>query len=203
MKEELDRLRRWYGGHAPTLLGVRRECAVLCPLLEREDGLHLLFEVRSAAVAQAGETCFPGGRMEPGETPEACALRETREELSIPDAEIQLLGGMDVLCNQRGLVLWSVPALITPQGLEAMTPSPAEVADTFTVPLSFFQNTPPQMYRYDLRPQVPEDFPYEAVGIPRSYPWAWGRSEVPVWYYENRVIWGLTARLILGLLSHL
>ena len=92
MSGELERLRRYYGGHTPGLLGKRHEYAVLCPLVEQTDGLHLLFEVRSAAVRQAGETCFPGGRMEPGETPADCALRETEEELAIPPAEICLLG---------------------------------------------------------------------------------------------------------------
>ena len=84
MREELEQLRRYYGGHVPDLLGRRHEYAVLCPLVERPEGLHLLFEVRSTTVRQAGETCFPGGRMEPGEAPDACALRETEEELAIP-----------------------------------------------------------------------------------------------------------------------
>ena len=91
MREELTNLRRFYGDHVPTLLEARHEYAVLCPLVERPDGLHLLFEVRSAGVSQSGETCFPGGQMEPGETPADCALRETEEELSIPRAEIRLL----------------------------------------------------------------------------------------------------------------
>ena len=81
MREELTNLRRFYGDHVPTLLEARHEYAVLCPLVERPDGLHLLFEVRSAGVSQSGETCFPGGQMEPGETPADCALRETEEEL--------------------------------------------------------------------------------------------------------------------------
>ena len=89
MREELTNLRRFYGDHVPTLLEARHEYAVLCPLVERPDGLHLLFEVRSAGVSQSGETCFPGGQMEPGETPADCALRETEEELSIPRAEIR------------------------------------------------------------------------------------------------------------------
>ena len=82
MREELTNLRRFYGDHVPTLLEARHEYAVLCPLVERPDGLHLLFEVRSAGVSQSGETCFPGGQMEPGEAPADCALRETDAEAS-------------------------------------------------------------------------------------------------------------------------
>ena len=44
MREELTNLRRFYGDHVPTLLEARHEYAVLCPLVERPDGLHLLFE---------------------------------------------------------------------------------------------------------------------------------------------------------------
>ena len=76
---ELEALRRRYGGYAPGLLGARRSYAVLVPLLRTADGLRLLFEVRAAALRQGGEVCFPGGRMEPGETPEECALRDTEE----------------------------------------------------------------------------------------------------------------------------
>ena len=92
MREELKILRRHFGGHTPSLLGEKRRYAVLCPLVEREDGLHFLYEVRSRTLSQGGEVCFPGGRMEPGESPEECALRETEEELAIPAREITLLG---------------------------------------------------------------------------------------------------------------
>ena len=86
---DLEHLRRRYADHVPGLLGARHSYAVLCPLVERPDGLHLLFEVRSAALhRQPGEVCFPGGRMEAGETPEQCALRETEEELAIPRQEV-------------------------------------------------------------------------------------------------------------------
>ena len=99
MREELTNLRRFYGDHVPTLLEARHEYAVLCPLVERPNGLHLLFEVRSAGVSQSGETCFPGGQMEPGEAPADCALRETEEELSIPRG--------DSASGPRGLYLQS------------------------------------------------------------------------------------------------
>lgn len=203
MREELNRLHRFYSGHTPTLLGARHEYAVLCPLVEQPDGLHLLFEIRSAAVSQSGETCFPGGQMEMGESPAACALRETEEELAIPPSEIQLLGEGDFICNQRGFLLRPVVGTVSAAGLAALRPSPAEVAEVFTVPVDFFRSVPPEPYAYELLPRVPETFPYEAVGIPREYAWNHGRVEIPVWIYHRRVIWGMTARLVQDLITHL
>lgn len=192
---ELEALRRRYGGHEPGLLGARHGYAVLCPLVEQPDGLHLLFEIRAAHLRQGGEVCFPGGRMESGETPADCALRETEEELAIPPSAVTLLGTPDFICNQRGFLLRPVLGLVSAAGMAAMRPSPAEVAEAFTVPLAFFRATEPEIYRYDLLPQVPDTFPYEAVGISRDYPWSHGRAEVPIWHYQGRVIWGMTARI--------
>ena len=196
MTGELERLARRFQGHEPGLLGASRSYAVLCPLLEGEGGLRLLFEVRSSQVSQGGEVCFPGGRMEPGETPQDCALRETEEELSIPRQSVTPLGTPDFICNPRGFLLRPVLGLVSPAGYEAMRPSPAEVAEVFTVPLAFFQKTEPEIWRYELLPQVPEDFPYEPVGVSRDYPWSHGRMEVPIWYWQGRAIWGMTARLV-------
>ncbi|WP_325199296.1 NUDIX hydrolase [Oscillibacter sp.] len=196
MTGELERLRRRYQDHEPGLLGASRSYAVLCPLIEGEGGLRLLFEVRSSLVSQGGEVCFPGGRMESGETPQDCALRETEEELSIPRREVTLLGTPDFICNQRDFLLRPVLGLVSPAGLRSLRPSPAEVAEVFTVPLAFFRETAPDLRRYELVPQVPEDFPYGPVGIPRNYPWSHGRVEVPIWRYEGHVIWGMTARLV-------
>ena len=196
MTGELAGLRRRFGDHEPGLLGASRSYAVLCPLLEGEDGLRLLFEVRAPQLRQGGEVCFPGGRMEPGETPQDCALRETEEELSIPREAVTLLGTPDFICSQRGFLLRPVLGLVSQAGLQSLRPSPAEVAEAFTVPLAFFQETPPDLRRYELVPQVPEDFPYGPVGIPQDYPWSHGWVEIPIWRYGGHAIWGMTARLV-------
>lgn len=201
MNYELDALCRRYSGHTPGLMGARHSFAVLCPLVGKEDGLHFLFEVRAPQLRQGGEVCFPGGKAEPGETPTACALRETEEELSIPAAEITLLGTPDFICNQRGFLLQPILGLISPAGLAAMCPSADEVSQVFTVPLSFFRSTEPEIYTYTLLPQVQADFPYEAVGVSPDYPWAKGHVEVPVWYYEGHAIWGMTARIVRHLIA--
>ena len=195
LSEAAEALRRRFEGHTPGLLGASRAYAVLCPVVETPDGAALLYEVRAAGIRQGGEVCFPGGRMEDGETPLECALRETEEELSIPRAHIAPLGSMDFICNQRGFLLYPVPAVIQADGLKFLKASPAEVAETFTVPLSFFRETPPRVYSYELTPRPPADFPYEEIGIPSDYPWASGRVEVPVWRWRGRVIWGMTARI--------
>ena len=196
MSGALDALRRWYGGHKPGLLGARHTYAVLCPLIERPDGLHLLFEVRAAGLSQEGEVCFPGGRMEPGETPLECALRETEEELSIPRSEITPVGTPDFICNQRGFLLHPILGLVSEAGMRAMVPSPSEVAETFTAPLAFFQNTPPDIYHYKLIAHVPPDFPYAAIGISPSYSWSEGQTQVPIWYWEGHAVWGMTGRIV-------
>jgi coenzyme A diphosphatase NUDT7 len=191
-----ESLRARWGAHVPGLLGARRSYAVLCPLAEGPGGLELLFEVRAAALhRQPGEVCFPGGAAEDGETPLRCALRETREELAIAPEHIAVLGLGDFICNQAGFVLQPVIGLVSPEGLEEMRPSPAEVAETFRVPLAFFRRTAPKVYTYPLEPRIPDDFPYETVGIDRDYTWARGQVTVPVWVWQGHAIWGMTARL--------
>lgn len=203
MSAALDALRRRFDGHQPGLMGARHEYAVLCPLLERPDGLYLLFEVRAAALRQGGEVCFPGGRKEAGETITECALRETEEELSIPRSEITLLGTPDFISSANGFLLHPILGLVSNDGMASLSPSTAEVSEVFIVPLSFFQNTAPEVYKYDLLPHVPDDFPYEQVGIPRNYRWSQGQVDVPVWYWKGHAIWGLTARIVQYLISEL
>lgn len=190
---------RWEN-HVPGLMGARHRYAVLFPLLETEDGLQILFERRAAGVSQPGETCFPGGRIEAGESPVDCALRETEEELGIPARELRVLGMSDFICSPRGFLLQPVLAAVSPEALSALAPAPEEVAEVFAVPLSFFLKTKPENYRYVQEPVMQPDFPYESLGIPETYPWARGSVDVPVWQYEGHVIWGMTARILRDIL---
>ena len=57
--------------HIPKRIGEEKETsfAVLIPLIKKEDGYHVLFEVRAKHLnKQPGEVCFPGGKVEPGES---------------------------------------------------------------------------------------------------------------------------------------
>lgn len=196
---ELQDFQKAFGHHQPTLLGARALFAVLVPLVETEEGLSLLYEVRSAGLRyHALEVCFPGGRMEPGETPEVCALRETFEELQIPASAIHTIGPLDFLYLRSEALMFPILAQIDAPALKAMRLNPAEVTHTFTVPVSFFESHQPTVYRYTLEPAV-EDFPYEQVQIPSDYTWMSGTMEVPVYQGLPHPLWGMTARITDGL----
>lgn len=184
----------------PTLLDGGATYGVLCPLVWREGQWQLLFEVRAATLRrQPGEVCFPGGRMEPGETPVETALRETQEELQLSPQVITVLGELDFIAQGAGFLLHPVLAVV--ENLEGLHVGAAEVAQVFTVPLSYFQDNPPTSVGYDLVAQVPEDFPYELLHIVKPYAFRTGTVEFPVWVYEGHVIWGMTARIVRQIIS--
>ena len=186
----------------PGLMDARRAYAVLVPLVEREGEPHLLYEVRASTLRrQPGEVCFPGGRMEGNETPEECALRETWEELAIPDRCVKLLGRLDFIAHRANFIMYPILGLVDGGALDDLRPSPAEVEEVFFVPLSHLLETDPIEYEYELIPTPAESFPYELIGIPRDYKWQHGRENVPVYPWQGRAIWGLTGRITRNLVQ--
>lgn len=67
----------------------RRMVLVVAAALYNSDGRILLAQ-RPEGKAMAGLWEFPGGKVEPGETPEQALVRELREELSIMVDEASL-----------------------------------------------------------------------------------------------------------------
>ena len=47
---DLSAIERYYSRHVPTLQEARSEYAVLLPLLQKPDGLHLLYEMRASSL---------------------------------------------------------------------------------------------------------------------------------------------------------
>ncbi len=200
MREDVQALAQELTGRRPSLLGATGTYGVLCPLVWREGQWHLLFEVRAASLRrQPGEICFPGGRMELGETPTQAALRETWEELGVPASQVTVVGELDFIAHVTGYLLHPVLAVV--EGTCPLVPAPAEVDHVFVVPLSFFATTPPVWAVYQLEAQVPEDFPYELLNVPKPYPFRPAAVESPVWVYEGHSIWGLTARIVRQILT--
>lgn len=179
--------------------------AVLVPLVELDGQLHLLYEVRAATLhRQPGEACFPGGHIEPGETEEECALRETTEELAIPADAVQVLGPLDFICHRSGFVLYPILALVDSHAAKNIVPNTAEVDRVMLVPVSALNRITPEEYRLELLPTPATNFPYERIGIPRDYPWNRGVDNGFIYPWPEKTIWGLTARItrhVLALLN--
>ena len=74
-----------------------RPAATLLLLYPNEHGeLTMPLTVRHAELrAHGGEVSLPGGAVEPGERPEAAALREAGEEIGVEPAEVRILGTLD------------------------------------------------------------------------------------------------------------
>ena len=190
--------------HEPTLQGISGRFAVLVPLIEQDGQLHLLYEVRSAKLRHhAAEVCFPGGKMEDGESPVQCALRETQEELGIDPACVEVIGQLDFLHLRSEGLMYPVLAHVDASALEHLQHNSEEVQETILVPLSFLQDHPPRLYHYELKPMIGEDFPYELVHTPPTYRWSAGKMEVPVYEGLPFPLWGLTARITYWLIHNM
>ena len=171
-----------------------KQFAVMIPLIRKEDGFHILFEVRSSKLAhQPGEICFPGGKQEGGESALETAVRETKEELLLNGENIRVYGALDyVLTGSNRRIDACLGELLHYQGQY----SESEVASVFTVPLSFFREQKPERYQNEMRIRLTEDFPLEKIPNGKDYPWARGNHEVLFYEYEGYIIWGLTAKLL-------
>ena len=103
--------------------------------------------------------------------------------------------------EQFDVSLYPLLGRVDPAAVDAMRPSPAEVKETFLVPVDFFRDHPPRVYSYELVPQVGDDFPYALVGAQKRYGWHRGRMDVPIYLWQGRAIWGMTGRIVRGLLE--
>jgi 8-oxo-dGTP pyrophosphatase MutT (NUDIX family) len=95
----------------------------------------LILTRRSASLRRhPGQWALPGGRIDPGETAVAAALREMHEEVSVNLPAGAVLGRLDDFVTRSGyvmtpIVVWGGPGLET-------WPNPQEVASVHRVPLS-------------------------------------------------------------------
>ncbi len=167
--------------------------AVLVPLICKDGELHVLYELRSSSLTvQPSEVCFPGGSMDPGETPEETAVRETMEELLLEQSQIEILGELDMTMGPSGAPLFSFVGMLRDY---KETFSEEEVDHTFTIPVSWLQENPPEVHKTKLVSEIPEDFPYELIPGGREYPWRKKQYNVMFYRGTDPQLWGLTARV--------
>ena len=184
--------------HKPSILGSETfsKFAVLLPLVEKEDGLHILFEERAHTLKrQPGDICFPGGRVDPDDRDEKqTAIRETMEELGLNRSDIGDLYPLDYIVTPFGTKITPFAGYI--HNLDNIQVNQAEVASIFTVPLAFFIEHPPRIFQVNYKIELDEQFPLDLIIGGKNYDWQPRKMDEYFYRYENRVIWGLTARIL-------
>lgn len=110
--------------------------AVLVPIIDRADGLTVLFTRRASHLRHhAGQISFPGGRIEPTDPgPLEAALRESEEEIGLAREHVAPVGYLNPQLVVSGFWVTPVVAFVAPEC--ALTLDMREVESTFEVPLT-------------------------------------------------------------------
>lgn len=179
------------------------EAAVMLPLLFTGKEWSVLFEVRAQSLSwQPGDICFPGGKKEPGDAgPKQTALRETCEELNLPQDALEICGELDFLVTHLGPIIYPFVGVIKDE--KAIRPNSSEVETVFTVPLRMLLSYEPLQATMELANRAGVDFPYELLP---EHSGGWKRNKAyPVYFYQcqGHIIWGLTARILYVFLQRL
>ncbi|WP_160721021.1 NUDIX hydrolase [Bacillus sp. USDA818B3_A] len=195
---DLDSVLAKLKSHTPKILGSERysRYAVLVPLLEKEDGIHVLFEVRSMELRrQPGEICFPGGRIDAQDVDEEdAAIRETMEELGLNKHDITSVYPLDYMISPFGMMIFPYMGYINDIG--KIQPNPSEVGEIFTVPLSYLIHNEPEIHRVAMKMEPEENFPFDLIPGGEKYNWRARSMEEYFYRYGDKAIWGLTARIL-------
>ncbi|MGX7091374.1 NUDIX hydrolase [Hutsoniella sourekii] len=176
------------------ILGQQKHFAILLPLIDHEGQLQVLYEVRAPGISQAGETSFPGGAIEAGESPRQAAVRETCEELLIDPKQIQVFGEIDTLVSEWAIIHCFV-AYLPDLDWQTMDYNREEVARLFAVPLSYFVNHEPEDHLIQFSQEAGDDFPYELIPGGDQYNFRQKKHLVKFYQWQDEVIWGFTANL--------
>lgn len=174
--------------HAPLLLPgdhyefdpqvIGNPAAVLIAVTDRPVPGVILTQRTETLRRHAGQVAFPGGRIDPDDDgPIAAALREAEEEIALPPSAVQVVGTTDAYRTVTNYVVTPVIGVVPPD--LQLTPSEAEVASVFEVPLDFLLDSANQ------RQQVAQ---YQ--GQERHY------YEI---LWQDRRIWGATAAMLVNL----
>jgi 8-oxo-dGTP pyrophosphatase MutT (NUDIX family) len=159
-----------------------RTAAVLVPILDQAEP-ELILTLRARDLAHhPGQVSFPGGAVESADVSAVeTALRETREEIGIPESSIQAIGFLDRFDTISDYRVLPVVGLVEP-GLEWVLDR-KEVDEVFTVPFSFISD--PSRFRRSEREYRGEHHTIWSL--------TWG----------DHVIWGVTAAIIRNLVDRL
>ncbi|GLS26461.1 NUDIX hydrolase [Marinibactrum halimedae] len=152
------------------------KAAVLIALMNLLSKPSIVLTQRAAHLnSHSGEVSFPGGKWEQGDgSLVSTALRESEEEIALPEQLVTPLGMLKTHYTRMGIAVQPVVGVV--EHAVEMTPNLNELDAIFHVPVSFFAQE--SRLRTDI-------FYYQG----KEY-WA------PAWEYNGYEIWGFTAKVI-------
>ena len=164
----------------PAFAGAKHS-AVLVTLADGEQGPEVLLTRRSWELRNhRGEISFPGGRIDPGETPTEAALREAHEEVGLEPDRVAVRGELAHL-NTVTSRSYIVPKVATVEQRLDLVGQTMEVDRVLWVPLA--ELTRPDTYH--------------------SERWQLGPTDHVLHFFQldDETIWGATARMLVDLLD--
>lgn len=200
MKEDYLSCIQKIENNQPHVLGHKhfQTYSVLLPLITtNQSDIHIIFEKRAYQLRrQPGEICFPGGRIEKNnENSETAAIREASEELQISTDEIKIIGPLDFFVSSSDSIIYPHVGWIEKEFTD-ISPNASEVSELFSIPLSFLVKTEPDIYHVNYKVEPEDNFPYHLIPDGKNYKWRRRSMKEYFYSYNDKVIWGLTARIL-------
>ncbi len=199
----IDDLKSMFKDYKPYINGAdeMKRASVLIPIVKKDDEHYILFELRSGNLHQPGEISFPGGKIEPDETPYDAAIRETCEELGTTKNNIEIISEMDLLITSFNYIIH--PFLGYLKDVDNFNINKDEVDHTFLVPVKFLLENPPKEYTNEVEIIPSDNMPYIDLPNQKDYKFQKGKSSVLFYKYNNYIIWGMTAKILQNFLKFL
>jgi 8-oxo-dGTP pyrophosphatase MutT (NUDIX family) len=154
----------------------RRHSAVLAPLFEEAGETRVVLTRRASTLSShRSEVSFPGGRVDPGESLVAAALREAWEEVALDPALVEVVGALTPLTTYSSASFVNPFVGVLPVRPE-LRANPAEVEVVFDVALA------------DLL----------VDGVHRSEEWGFDGENRELQFFDlpGDIVWGATGRLL-------
>ena len=190
----INKVEQVFKDRMPKAIGEFEKSAVMILLVEDDQEVSIVFEVRAFKLrSQPGDVCLPGGKVEHNENPRETSIRETMEELNLERDQIDLIGDMDYYISPYGNKLYSFVGILK---YGEIKPSEYEVDHIFKVPLKFFLENEPLLYKMEIGPINQEGFPFHLINGGEDYKFRKGYLDEYFYEYNNYIMWGFTAQII-------
>ena len=158
------------------------QSAVLVPLVEKNDQLHVLLTKRAKHLRHhAGQISFPGGKVEHFDKNHTdTALREAQEEIGITRSDCNVIGQLPPYQTISGFSISPIIALLS--SMPEMVINKGEVEEVFFVPFS----------------HLFEESHHFSINVQHKS----SHQNVHFIPFNNRNIWGATAAILIDLAKH-